>query len=201
MSKTYPKVQQELPDSTAKIRYAHDATATNAVRDGDELAVTIGEELQFTVRVHDRNKGDVNDIRAREDPGLPPGYTIANVGGKGKEHTAGLLQYPKRSKLVFNQAFNRSRMFKEEDSQVPCNPGAADWKCQNCATNYNNLAFDGADLSPPYYTDRVFAYAPREEHAGGVFRVCLYAVTADYTRCRQTFPATNSCTSVGLWRY
>jgi hypothetical protein len=30
-------------------------------------------------------------------------------------------------------------------------------------------------LSPPDYVDRVFTYKPREQHAGGVFRVCLYA--------------------------
>lgn len=30
-------------------------------------------------------------------------------------------------------------------------------------------------MSPPHYVDRVFTYKPREQHAGGVFRVCLYA--------------------------
>lgn len=76
--------------------------------------------------------------------------------------------------LLFPASQNVSKMMNAYDSSVLC--GA---KCMNCASNYNNNTLQGAnfqqDLSPPGYVDRSFTYKPREEHAGGVFKVCFYA--------------------------
>jgi len=111
---TYPKPRQEDPGGESKPEeyplYASNAASVNAVKDGDTLAVAIGETLQFTVRVQDRNGNDTTTIKAREDPGLPPGHEIARIRGKSGAYTAGLPSYPARSELSFPNASAASKL-------------------------------------------------------------------------------------------
>jgi len=162
-SRNYPMVAQERPLNET-VEYPSTAQdSLIAVKDGDSLAVAIGETLEFFVRAQDRNLHDVNVIKAREDPGLPPGHVIATVPGKpDPEYTAGMPSYPARSKLEFPDS---SEMSKGVGS--------------NCEGENKYENSKKIDLSPPVYVDRLFRYKPREQHAGGVFRVCLYVKTTN----------------------
>ena len=103
---SYPKPRQAKPEESEDEyeKYAYHSSSLNAVKDGDSLAVAIGETLKFTVRVQDRNLNDTSTIKAREDPGLPPGHITAEVRGKDDAYTAGLPAYPARSQLSFPDA-------------------------------------------------------------------------------------------------
>lgn len=175
-SRSYPKPTQEKQNqlTTEITRYASDSASANAVADGDSHAVAVGETLRLLVRVQDRNSGDQTTIKAREDPGLPPGLfaTKDDVPGLQSQPTgyiAGLPSYPTRSKLVFPPSFSTSKMLESESAVATCGDGT----CQNCKSNY--LDKFGQDLSPPSYVDRTFTYMPREQHAGAIFKVCFYA--------------------------
>jgi len=176
-SESYPKPAQERQEQTdsESFKYASSDDSLKAVKNGDSLAVAIGEELSFLIRVQDRNLGDINVIRAREDPGLPPGHVITTVPGKTElAYTAGMPSYPTRSELTFPASYATSKLFEDHNAGVVC-PNPA--KCSNCKANYLNSV--GDDLSPPGYVDRLFTYKPRELHAGGVFRVCLFVETTN----------------------
>ena len=110
---SYPKKQQEQPHGPpyAYMEYGGDTVSDNAVRHDDAVAVAVGETLHFTVRAQDRNKGDLIEIRAREDPGLPPGHddtsSLPTSSPPIKVH--GLQTYPARSQVIFTAQANRVR--------------------------------------------------------------------------------------------
>jgi len=203
-SGTYPKPSQQRPDDDVS-----DFTHWNAhedslkgVKHGDTLAVAVGEELEVMVRVFDRNQGDANVIKAREDPGLPPGHVITTLDGAPVRFAdtvqaaapgdvlATHSRAAPRSQLMFPPSYATPQV-DEGDGMCPtCSDcGAvgqpacaseqecsrADTCVYNCGDRYRNS--DGTDLSPPDYVDRLFTYRPREQNAGALFRVCLYAET------------------------
>jgi hypothetical protein len=179
--RNYPMPSQNLPDQRRE-QFTHwnsHATSLNGVKHGDTLAVAVGETLEVMVRVIDRNGNDENVIKAREDPGLPPGHVITNLAHTSQAAAPGdvLATQSKNtpeSQLAFPPSYRTPQT-------VEGGSGACPNSCvYNCAARYRNS--DNVDVSPPRYADRLLSYSPREQHAGAMFRVCLFAETQNPPR-------------------
>jgi hypothetical protein len=188
--RNYPRPSQNLPGQSSD-QFTHwnsHATSLNGVKHGDTLAVAVGETLEAMVRVFDRNGNDENVIKAREDPGLPPGHVITNLAHTSQAAAPGDVlatqsKNTQESKLAFPPSYRTPQTV--EGGSGECPPCTVDnvEQCTcvyNCGTRYRNL--DNVDVSPPRYVDRLLSYSPREQHAGAMFRVCLYAETQNPPR-------------------
>lgn len=200
--RSYPKPSQERQNQLLEeiTRYAGDALSETAVADGDSLAVAVGETLSLLVRIQDRNGGDQNTIKAREDPGLPPGLVaetkddVPGLQSQATGYISGLPAYPARSQLVFPPSFDTSKMLESEGSST-----CGVIPCLGCKSNYRDRF--AQDLSPPSYVDRTFTYRPREQHAGAVFKVCFYAETNGTVCSHPAASGGAGCQGMGLKRY
>lgn len=177
--RNYPKPSQNRPDQRSDqfTQWNSHATSLNGVKHGDTLAVAVGETLEVMVRVVDRNRNDENVIKAREDPGLPPGHVITNLAHTSQAAAPGdvLATQSKNtpeSQLVFPPSYRTPQTVEGGECANTC--------LYNCGARYRNS--DSVDMSPPHYVDRLLSYSPREQHAGAMFRVCLFAETQNPPR-------------------
>jgi len=182
----YPRPSQARPHESIITHWNSHATSLNGVKHGDALAVAVGETLEVMVRVFDRNGNDENVIKAREDPGLPPGHVITNLAHTSQAAAPGdvLATHSKitqESQLAFPPSYRTPQTVEGGSGACPSSPSTDTDTCvYNCGTRYRNS--DSVDVSPPRYVDRLLSYSPREQHAGAMFRVCLYAETQNPPR-------------------